>query len=349
MICAESWLFPREIQDGSFTFPHSKWLLDNFQENRKPLYSKTVIVSKTIDEQGIIGHITVKCKHCDRSFKGQPCLNSHVQFKHPASAAQNSNSISSAPRNTLTIFVNINNHLGETNMQRMAESQQLEDVPHKSAGVAQGQTQRRSNNRRGSNEQKSYTVDFIKKTLIFWIHWNHQLISTTQLQSNKESKDRWWLSWKKTEANFLQNWLWTRQRRTQVVQGQWDKGVSLGTDPNALINILWLPIFYSPSLNYGHQQEAKCPNLGSKKNIKSKIEASYGAEEAAKFKESSNWLQRFKERHNILLRRRTTKEKVGADDGRDTIQKFHRDWSLENTREKKQALYSWPKVWKMDT
>ena len=45
----------------------------------------------------------------------------------------------------------------------MAEIQQLEDVPHESAGVAQGQTQRRSNNRRGSNEQKSYTVDFIKK------------------------------------------------------------------------------------------------------------------------------------------------------------------------------------------
>ena len=144
-------------------------------------------------------------QHCDRSFKGQPYLDSHVQFKHPASAAQNSNSISSAPRNTLTIFVNINNYLGETNMQRMAESQQLEDVPHESAGVAQGQTQRRSNNRRGSNEQKSYTVDFIKKTLIFWIHLSHQLISTTQLQSNKESTDHWCLSGKKTEANFLQN------------------------------------------------------------------------------------------------------------------------------------------------
>ena len=52
-----------------------------------------------------MGHITVKCKHCDRSFKGQPYLDSHVQFKHPASGAQNSNSISSAPRNTLVISV----------------------------------------------------------------------------------------------------------------------------------------------------------------------------------------------------------------------------------------------------
>ena len=48
-------------------------------------------------------------------------------------------------------------------MQRMAESRQLEDVPRELAGVAQGQTQRRSNTRRGSNKRKSYTIVFIKK------------------------------------------------------------------------------------------------------------------------------------------------------------------------------------------
>ena len=62
-----------------------------------------------------------------------------------------------------------------------------------------------------------------------------------------------------------------------------------------------------------------------KKKMKSQIEACCGAEEAAKFKGSSNWFHRFKERHNIVLRRRTNMKKVGADDGRDTIQKFHRD------------------------
>ena len=45
-------------------------------------------------------------------------------------------------------------------MQRMAESQQRE-----SAGVVQGQTQRQRSNPRGRNKRKSYTVDFIKKTL----------------------------------------------------------------------------------------------------------------------------------------------------------------------------------------
>ena len=48
-------------------------------------------------------------------------------------------------------------------MQRMAESRQLEDVPRELAGVAQGQTQRRSNTRRGSNKRKSYTIVFTKK------------------------------------------------------------------------------------------------------------------------------------------------------------------------------------------
>ena len=148
------------------------------------------------------------------------------------------------------------------------------------------------------------------------------MINTKQLQSNKESTDRWWLSGKKQKQNSCR----TDSDHDEEKQGQWDKGEgSLGTDPNTLINILWLPIFYSPSLNYGEQQESKCPNFDSKKKMKSQIEASCGAEEAAKFKGSSNWFHRFKERHNIVLRRRTNMKKVGADDGRDTIQKFHRD------------------------
>ena len=48
-------------------------------------------------------------------------------------------------------------------------------------------------------------------------------------------------------------------------------------------------------------------------------------EEAAKFKESSNWFQRFKKRHTILLRRRTNKKKVWTNDSRDTVHKLHRD------------------------
>lgn len=70
---------------------------------------------------------------------------------------------------------------------------------------------------------------------------------------------------------------------------------------------------------------SKVSKLWLKKRMKSKIEACYGAKEAAKFKGSSNWFQRFKKRHNIVLRRRTNTKKVCADDGQDTTQKFHGD------------------------
>ena len=94
------------------------------------------ILEKTVK----LSSAAVKCKHCNRSFKGQQYLDSHVQFKHLASATQTSNSNSSASRNISTISVNINYHSGEMNTQRMAESQQLEDVPCESASVVQGQT-----------------------------------------------------------------------------------------------------------------------------------------------------------------------------------------------------------------
>ena len=85
---------------------------------------------------------------CNRSNENtatdQQYLDNHIQFKHSASTTQDLNSNSSASRNTGTwnIFAHIYNYLGETNMQRMAKSQQLEDMPCESAGVAQSQTQR---------------------------------------------------------------------------------------------------------------------------------------------------------------------------------------------------------------
>ena len=155
---------------------------------------------------------------------------------------------------------------------------------------AQGQTQRRSNNRRGSNKQKSYTVDFIKKTLMFWIHWNHQLISTTQLQSNKESTDHWWLSVKKTEANFLQNWLLAKQRRTQVVQGQWDRGgVFQRTDKYPLTSNILLAEFKlrrtarsNVSRPWFKKKKLKIEDAMAQKKLKILKEAATGSRDSRK-------------------------------------------------------------------
>ena len=70
---------------------------------------------------------------------------------------------------------------------------------------------------------------------------------------------------------------------------------------------------------------SKISKLWLKTKMKQKIESCYGKEVADKFKASNNWFQRFKRRHKISLRRRTNKKKNAANDGRETIQRFHRD------------------------
>lgn len=69
----------------------------------------------------------------------------------------------------------------------------------------------------------------------------------------------------------------------------------------------------------------KVTKLWLQKKMKSKIEMCYGKSEADKFKGSNNWFQRFKKRHGLALRRRTNKKKNSADDGREIIQKFHKN------------------------
>ncbi len=60
---------------------------------------------------------------------------------------------------------------------------------------------------------------------------------------------------------------------------------------------------------------SKVTKLWFKKKMKEKNQAFYGTEQAERFKGSSNWLQRFKKRHKIALRRRTNKKKVCAMEG----------------------------------
>ena len=80
--------------------------------------------------------------------------------------------------------------------------------------------------------------------------------------------------------------------------------------------------------------------LWLKKKMKFFIEECYGKEEACKFKGSQNWFQRFKKRHGISLRRRTNKKNQAADDGRETIQKFHCDLRIAVKSRRRCQLHS---------
>ena len=83
----------------------------------------------------------------------------------------------------------------------------------------------------------------------------------------------------------------------------------------------------------------KISKLWLKKKMKEKVQVCYGKEAAQKFKASDNWFQRFKKRHNIAFRRRSNKKKSAASDGKETIQRFHRNLrtSLKTTRRRNNA------------
>ena len=78
----------------------------------------------------------------------------------------------------------------------------------------------------------------------------------------------------------------------------------------------------------------KISKLWLKKKMKEKVEACYGKETTQKFKASDNWFQMSKKGHNIAFRRRSNKKKNPASEGKETVQRFHRNLraSLKTTR-----------------
>ena len=294
-------------------------------------------ITATLEKE--VNLVDIKCKHCDRSFKGQQYLDGHVRFKHPNIAAQNPNSNSSESTSTSTILVNNNTPI-------LTESPNFENVPCESTCVAQGKVQSRSNNRKGRDTRKSYTVEFKKKTLDLLDSLKSSTkkynIVAKQQGVNRSLVFKWEKNRSKifTELSLNKKKQNTGGSRPMRQRRRITANKSARADKYPLAANLLVAEF-----KLRRAAGSKVTKLWLKKKMKEKIEACYGTEQAAKFKGSSNWFQRFKRRHNIVLRRRTNKKKVCADDGRDTILKFHRGLrkSLNTKRRRKKSSEVDPK------
>ena len=294
-------------------------------------------ITATLEKE--VNLVDIKCKHCDRSFKGQQYLDGHVRFKHPNIAAQNPNSNSSESTSTSTILVNNNTPI-------LTESPNFENVPRESTCVAQGKVQSRSNNRKGRDTRKSYTVEFKKKTLDLLDSLKSSTkkynIVAKQQGVNRSLVFKWEKNRSKifTELSLNKKKQNTGGSRPMRQRRRITANKSARADKYPLAANLLVAEF-----KLRRAAGSKVTKLWLKKKMKEKIEACYGTEQAAKFKGSSSWFQRFKRRHNIVLRRRTNKKKVCADDGRDTILKFHRGLrkSLNTKRKRKKSSEVDPK------
>lgn len=181
-------------------------------------------------------------------------------------------------------------------------------------------------NRRGSSTRKSYTVEFKKQTLDLLDSLANSKNKWKKVADEKQVSKCLVVKWNKARESILAEISKNKhkrnagsareaRRRRQMVRKKAQKSEKYPLAANLLIT----------EFKLRRAKGSKISKLWLKTKMKKKIESCYGKEEADKFKASNNWFQRFKRRHNISLRRRTNKKKNAANDGRETIQRFHRD------------------------
>ena len=181
-------------------------------------------------------------------------------------------------------------------------------------------------NRRGSSTRKSYTVEFKKQTLDLLDSLANSKNKWKKVADEKQVSKCLVVKWNKARESILAEISKNKhkrnagsareaRRRRQMVRKKAQKSEKYPLAANLLIT----------EFKLRRAKGSKISKLWLKTKMKKKIESCFGKEEADKFKASNNWFQRFKRRHNISLRRRTNKKKNAANDGRETIQRFHRD------------------------
>ncbi|KAK3731080.1 hypothetical protein QZH41_007971 [Actinostola sp. cb2023] len=256
----------------------------------------------------------IECEICKESFAAKKYLDSHVRWKHGSDLLN----IKSKP--VITSSYTESGKVSNNECTLVLDDPSVVDTREHEVAKPE--------NRRGSSQRRSYTVEFKAKTLerldFFselkvkkkWekvaqeqgvskslvVKWNNIRDKIkAESERNKQKKN----------AGGVKS---TRQRRKLVG----DKAKNSEKYPLASARVI-------VEFKLRRAKGCKVSKLWLKKKMKSKIEECYGKEEACKFKGSGNWFQRFKKRHGISFRRRTNKKKDAADEGRERIQKFHRD------------------------
>ena len=275
------------------------------------LYDVTATLPKAVQKQTY----DFKCGICSQIFFRRQHLEMHIKFKHPAKAdLQNGHSVgqsgSSAASTSHNSFVDLC-------LQGNSQPEERITLDKQKKGTE---------NRRGSSKRKSYTVEFKKQTLDLLDSLANSKNKWKKVADEKQVSKCLVVKWNKARESILaeisknkhkRNAGSAREagRRRQMVGKKAQKSEKYPLAANLLIT----------EFKLRRAKGSKISKLWLKTKMKKKIESCYGKEEADKFKASNNWFQRSKRRHNISLRRRTNKKKNAANDGRETIQRFHRD------------------------
>lgn len=267
---------------------------------------KTAMLTKSYD---------VQCSCCGKAFNGQQYLDSHMKFKHPSSTAENS-------------------HEGQQHRD-ISPNQKEADVPCSVLDDSPPEApydpiivneESLGKKRRGSEKRKSYTVEFKKKTLDFLDSLTSSKNKYKIVSREKGVHRTLVQKWDKNRGQiFKELELNKRCKNSGNIRDARQRRKMVSEKPKHHERYPLTAKLLIAEFKVRRAAGCKVTKLWLRKKMKSKIEMCYGKSEADKFKGSNNWFQRFKKRHGLALRRRTNKKKNSADDGREIIQKFHKN------------------------
>ena len=275
------------------------------------LYDVTTTLPKAVQLQTY----DFKCGICSQMFFRRQHLEMHIKFKHPAKAdLQNGHSVGQSGSSAASTS---NNSFVDLCLQGNSQPEERTTLDKQKKGTE---------NRRGSSKRKSYTVEFKKKTLDLLDSLANSKNKWKKVADEKQVSKCLVVKWNKARESILAEISKNKHKRNagsarearcrrRMVGKKAQKSEKYPLAANLLI----------AEFKLRRAKGSKISKLWLKTKMKKKIESCYGKEAADKFKASNNWFQRFKHRHNISLRRRTNKKKNAANDGRETIQRFHRD------------------------
>lgn len=256
----------------------------------------------------------IECEICKESFTATKYLDAHIRWKHGSSKH-----LKSRPFSTFSY-----SESQEERSNNQSSTLVLDNLSMVES--SRGSVMEKSEHRKGRSLRKSYTVEFKAKTL-------KRLDIFTELKVKKKwekvaeergvSKSlvvKWNKSRDKIKAEFEHN---KRKENAGGVKAARQRRKLVGEKAKKSEKYPLAAAGVITAFKLRRAKGCKVSKLWLQKKMKSKIEECYGQEEALKFKGSNNWFQRFKRRHGISFRRRTNKKKLAADDGRQTIQKFH--------------------------
>ena len=117
------------------------------------LFDVSAGLSKTVE----LPDKPVKCEICRNSFAEENYLATHVRFKHPNQLSKSKlrQSSSSSKTSNSANQATDQKDVGEETLETTCDLTKIED---RESGI-------KTNNRRGGNQRKSYTIDFKIKTL----------------------------------------------------------------------------------------------------------------------------------------------------------------------------------------